>query len=66
MTQLRTRLDDRERHQACDQQGDDDDGHHGAKPQGGNAKMVSGAEHGHDAGKLPGRRGSGNHQPIPG
>ena len=56
----RAGLDYSQRHKSCDQEADDDDRHHGAKPQGGDAKMVSRAEQGHDAGKLPGCRPSGN------
>ena len=60
MTQRRARLDHRERHETRDQQADDDDDDHRPDLERGHGETVSGTEHGHGAGNLPGRRLSGN------
>ena len=66
MTQWRSRLDDGESHEAGNQQADDDHDDHRPNLKGGHGESMSGTEHGHGAGNLPGRRQSGNcRRPLP-
>ncbi len=60
MAHRRSRLDDGKGHQARHQQANDDDDNHRPDLQGGHGKSMSGTEHGHGAGNLPGLCLSGN------